>query len=125
MLEKDSLDFEKFLWRLRPISNLKFLSKTIEKAVAWQLIDYLQTNGVEELFQSVTNYIVVRRQPLSKCKTIFSVLLINKRSPNQLLDLSATFDTVDHDLLLSRLQRRFGIPGNTIQYNTLFNRVAN
>ena len=50
-LKKDSLDFEQFphFW---PISNLKILSKTTEKAVAVQLIDYLHTNGVEEFFQS-------------------------------------------------------------------------
>ena len=50
-LKKDSLDFEIFP-NFRPISNLKFVSKITEKAVAYQLTDYLRDNGIEELFQS-------------------------------------------------------------------------
>ena len=50
-LKKDSLDFEIFP-NFRPISNLKFVSKITEKAVACQLTDYLRDNGLEELFQS-------------------------------------------------------------------------
>ena len=31
-----------------------------------------------------------------------------------LLDLTAAFDTVDHDLLLSRLERQFGLRGSCL-----------
>ena len=33
-----------------------------------------------------------------------------------LLDLSAAFDTVNHDLLLSRLEKRFGITGTLLNW---------
>jgi len=33
-----------------------------------------------------------------------------------LLDLTATFDTVDHDLLLLRLQRQFDLRGVVLQW---------
>ena len=50
-LKKDSLDSETFQ-NFRPISNLKFISKIIEKAVSSQLIDHLKINDLEDLFQS-------------------------------------------------------------------------
>ena len=33
-----------------------------------------------------------------------------------LLDLSATFDTVDHQILIEILQRRFGLSGKTLDW---------
>ena len=33
-----------------------------------------------------------------------------------LLDLSTTFNTVDHDILLERLQRTFGFNGNVLRW---------
>ena len=45
LLKKQSLSPEEFK-NFRPISNLSFLSKVIEKCVAKQLIDYLDTNRV-------------------------------------------------------------------------------
>ena len=33
-----------------------------------------------------------------------------------ILDLSEAFDTVDHDLLLNILEKKFGITGNTKQW---------
>ena len=33
-----------------------------------------------------------------------------------LLDLSAAFDTIDHDMLLARLRTRFGITGNALKW---------
>ena len=37
-----------------------------------------------------------------------------------LLDLSAAFDTVDHDILLKRLQQSFGFGGTMLDWGTSF-----
>ena len=50
-LKKDSLNPSEFS-NFRPISNLKGISKIIEKAVACQLNDYLTENHLSETFQS-------------------------------------------------------------------------
>ncbi|CAB3997546.1 Hypothetical predicted protein [Paramuricea clavata] len=50
-LKKDSLDYEEYT-NFRPISNLKFLSKVIEKVAAGQLLEHLANNKLEEPFQS-------------------------------------------------------------------------
>ena len=44
LLKKPSLDFEIFS-NFRPVSNLKFLSKVIEKAAAIRLTNYLCDNA--------------------------------------------------------------------------------
>ena len=51
MFKKPSLDSNDFK-NYRPISNLRFLSKTIEKCVAKQLIQYLDINNLGETYQS-------------------------------------------------------------------------
>lgn len=50
-LKKDNPDFKDYP-NFRPISNLKVVSKIIEKTVSSQLSDYLRDNGLEESFQS-------------------------------------------------------------------------
>ena len=51
LLKKLSLDYQEFK-NFRTISNLTFLSKVIEKVVALQLVDYIDNNGLCEVFQS-------------------------------------------------------------------------
>ena len=51
LLKKPSLDSNDFK-NYRPISNLRFISKTIEKCVAKQLIQYLDINDLGETYQS-------------------------------------------------------------------------
>ena len=51
LLKKPSLDFEIFS-NFRPVSNVKFLSKVIEKVAAMRLTDYLSDNDLNESLQS-------------------------------------------------------------------------
>ena len=111
LLKKPSLDHTQFS-NYRPVSNLTFISKAIEKLVANQLISYINENNLNETFQSAykqyhsteTALIRVHNDILSAIDNRGTVILL-------LLDLSAAFDTVDHDILLSRLRKRFGITG--------------
>jgi hypothetical protein len=50
-LNKNSLEYEEYT-NFRPISNLKFLFKVIEKVAAGQLLEHLANNNLEEPFQS-------------------------------------------------------------------------
>ena len=89
----------------RPISNLTFLSKVIERIVASQLTGYLQENKLFPDLQSAYRQGHSTETALLK---IFSDILDAADSAQVtllgLLDLSAAFDTVDHDILLTRLQ---------------------
>ena len=51
LLNKPTLDY-KVLKNFRPISNLTFLSKLIEKVIAERLVSHMQDNGMVEKFQS-------------------------------------------------------------------------
>ena len=50
-LKKDSLDPREYS-NFRPISNIKFVSKMIEKAVLFQLKEHMEYNNLEESLQS-------------------------------------------------------------------------
>ena len=51
ILKKNNLDPSEYM-NFRPISNLPFLSKVIEKVIAAQLTSYVEDNNLCELFQS-------------------------------------------------------------------------
>ena len=95
---------------LRSISNLSFLSKRIEKCVAQQPIDYLDTNDLNVIYQSACRKVHSTERALIHVYNDTAIALDQKRSVILLLlDLSAALDTVYHSILLSRLSDRFGI----------------
>ena len=96
----------------RPISNLPFISKLCEKVVAMQLTDHLLRNNLMEPFQSAyrPNH-SVETALLRVCNDILRSMDKRKITVLVLLDLSAAFDTVGHQILLHRLQSRFGVTG--------------
>ena len=115
-LKKDSLDPNEYS-NFRPISNLKVVSKVIEKAVACQLNDYLTDNHLNETFQSAYKRFHSTETALLKVQDdILRAIDSQKCVALLLLDLSAAFDTVDHTLLIERLSNRFGLKGQVLAW---------
>ena len=110
-LERD--DFRNY----RPVSNLSFASKVLERVVAFRLLEHQDSCGLRELFRSayIKNHSVetaLTRIHNDLCMTVDrhgAALLI-------LLDLSAAFDTIDHGVLLRHLQDQYGAEGGSLAW---------
>jgi len=99
-----------------PITNLSIVSKLLERLVAQQLTTYLTNNGVLPDLQST--YRAHHLTETAVLKVIGDILLALDSSNLallSLLDLSAAFDTVDHDMKLRRLQTSYGLDGVVIK----------
>ena len=115
-LKKPTADFKQFtnFW---PISNLKFISKLVEKSAAVQLKKHVMTNHLDETFQSAYKEFHSTETALLRVHNdILCSLDQNKSVILLLLDLSAAFDTVDHAILISRLSNRFGVKGTALAW---------
>jgi hypothetical protein len=115
-LKKSGLDCN-CLKNFRPISNLPFLSKILEKVVLSQLQKHLCENNLVEVNQSAY------RKGHSVETAVLNVmdgLLTNTDeklvSLVALLDLSAAFDTLDHYILIKRLETTFGVRGIVLEW---------
>ena len=101
----------------RPVSNLQFISKVLEKVVAKQLCSYLVSHNLLEPHQSAYRPGFSVETALLKVKSDILHHLDNRRCVLLLLlDLSAAFDTVDHQILLQRLSSSFGISGTVLDW---------
>ena len=120
LLKKQSLDPQS-LSNYRPVSNLPFISKVVEQVVAKQITSYLQENNLYPQFQSAyranhsveTALLRVQNDILQAIDNQQGVVLV-------LLDLSAAFDTIFHDILLHRLKHRFGMSGKVLEWITSY-----
>ena len=101
----------------RPVSNLSFISKILEKIVALQLVDYLDANDLLPRYHSgyrrghstETALLKILSDLITAVDSVQLALL-------SLLDMSAAFDTVDHDILLQRLDGTYGIRGEVLKW---------
>ena len=96
----------------RPVSNLSFISKIIEKVTLEQFNTHCIENSLVPEYQSA--YRKNHSCETSLVKLVNDILWNMDRqlvTSIVILDLSAAFDTVDHDLLLDVLEARFGITG--------------
>ena len=100
-LEKSGLDPAE-IKNYRPISNLPFMSKVIEKLILTQLTRYLTANGLFPKFQSgFRRHHSTETAILRVLFDIDSAIDQDQVSLLALLDVSVAFDTVDHGILLS------------------------
>ena len=116
LLKKPTLD-NTLLKNYRPISNLPFISKIIEKVVASQLKKHLTKNQLLDSLQSAYREAHSTETALIKVQSdIMSAVDSNRAAVLLLLDLSAAFDTIDHSILLRRLQNSFGVEGHALHW---------
>ena len=110
-LKKSGLDPAE-IKNYRPISNLPFMSKVIEKLILTQLTRYLTVNGLFPKFQSgFRRFHPTETAVLRVLSDIYSAIDQDRVSLLALLDVSAAFDTVDHGILLERLSTSYGLSG--------------
>ena len=113
-LKKQNLDINT-LKNYRPVSNISFLSKVIEKCAINQLTKHMDNNNLHEPFQSAyragfsteTALVRIANDVLCELDNRRGVILV-------LLDLSAAFDTIDHNILQERLRARVGVRGTAL-----------
>ena len=101
----------------RPLSNLSSISKITEWAASIQVVNHLTLHhhfpGTQSAYRkhhsTKTALLKVTNDILLSMNHQHVSLLV-------LLDLSSAFDTVDHTILLNRLQSHFGICDSTLPW---------
>ena len=102
--------------KYRLVSNLSFLSKVIEKVISIRILGHILDNNMVDSFQSAY-------RAGHSCETallrVYNDIVTTVGKGNGsflvLLDLSAAFDTIDHDNLFYILEKYVGIGGSALQ----------
>ena len=93
------------------------MSKLLEKVVVSQLMPHMNRCNLFSSFQSA--YQPGYSTETALLKVVNDLLLVideGKLSVLVLLDLPAAFDSIDHDILLHRLQHVFSIQGTVLSW---------
>ena len=108
-----SMDYK----NVRPVSNLQFVSKVTERAVFDQLYKHLEGIDLYPVFQSAYRK---QHSTVTALLRVVNDILHNMNRQHVtlsvLLDFSSAFDTVDHDIMIRRLQMSFGITVTALQW---------
>ena len=96
----------------RPVSNLPFISKILEKVVLMQLTNHLTSNHLTHKFQSA--YRADHSTETAFLRIVNDILTASYASQVSNLtplDLSTASDTIDHSILLCRLEQHLNVSG--------------
>jgi hypothetical protein len=114
VLKKSSADPELFR-NYRPVSNLTFVSKLTERAVAKQYLEHCELNDLKNDFQSAYKANNSTETAITRVHNdILQALDKDGAAILVLLDLSAAFDTIDHTLLLQILEHDMKVSGHAL-----------
>ena len=115
LLKKPSLDHE-CLKNYRPVCNLPFLFKILERVVFSRLSDYLLEYNLFDPSQSAYRpHHSVETLLINVSSFILQEMDSGSVTAMVLLDLSSAFDTVDHDILVNTLES-LGIQGQALEW---------
>ena len=118
MIKKRCLDHNDFN-NYRPVSNLCFIAKILEKLVLSQVSSYLNSHNLYDTCQ--TAYRPGHSTETALLKVVNDLFLsLNKGNISvlALLDFSSAFDTIDHTILVHRLHTDFGFTDTILQWFT-------
>ena len=105
----------------RPVSKLPFFSKIIEKYTLNQLTRHCDTHNLLPKYQAADRKLHSFETSLLNLVNETLWAMENKQITMVLImDLSAAFDTVDHDLLFNVLCRKFGIINTSLKWYNNF-----
>ena len=101
----------------RPISNLSFISKLTEKCFLNQFLEHCQHQKLLPDYQSAyrKNY-STETAIIKLCDDLLWAMEQQLVSFFIAIDLSAAFDTVDHNVLLRVLENNFGVGGMALGF---------
>ena len=89
----------------------------LERIVAFQLHNYLSTYNLYPILQSAYRKIHSTETALLKVQNDLLLAADNGyEAVLVLLDFSAAFDLIDHDILLNRLEKRFSLCGTPLSW---------
>ena len=116
LLKKPNLNPEE-LKNYRPVSNIHFLSKIIEKLVVVRIEEHLINNALHDPFQSAYRHCHSTETAVLKLHNdIVGGLDIGLCTVLASLDLSAAFDTVNHNIFITWLNTEFQFSGTITQW---------
>ena len=114
LLKKVGMDLINALYH--PVSNLPFLSKVVEKGVLLRFNKHCNENNPMSDYHSAYRANFSCETTLLKLtNNLLWVMEHQEVTPLAAIDLSAAFDTIDHDLLLSILSKKFGVVDNALK----------
>ena len=103
------------------IPNLTFISKILEQVVANRLNSHIFINGLTNASQSAYKQFHSTETALLKVHNDINLNIhYGKVTALTLLDLSAAFDTIDYDILITRLSTWYGIYGTALSFFTSY-----
>jgi hypothetical protein len=116
LLKKEGLDANDPA-NYRPISNLNTISKVIERLCLARILPHVAATGRFNPLQSAYRKHHSTETALLKILDDLYRIIDDRRSAVVVgLDLSAAFDTIEHDILLERLKIMFGVKGTALRW---------